>query len=142
MLLPAADSKEAIPLWLVSESQLPGFLSRLDAPGVAWLAAHAFQAERARVLTIPGPGGGVAAAIAGLGPASESAPSLWDGAACAERLPAGRYALSRELPAPAATQFALGWLLGCYRFTRYRSQPKPVHAVSLVAPPGCDASYA
>jgi len=142
MLLPAADSKDAIPLWLVSESQLPGFLSRLEAPSVAWLAAHAFQAERARVLTIPGPRGALAAAVVGLGAASESAPSLWDGAACAERLPAGRYALARELPAAAATQFALGWLLGCYRFTRYRSQPKPAHAVSLVVPVGSDARYA
>src|SRR5476649_2750459 len=108
MLLQAAESKDAIPLWLVSESQLPDFLSQLEAQSVAWLAAHAFQAERARVMTIPGPRGGVAAAVAGLGAASEAAPSLWDAAACAERLPAGRYALAKDLPAPAATQFALG----------------------------------
>jgi leucyl aminopeptidase len=93
-------------------------------------------------MTIPGARGEVAAAVAGLGPASEAAPSLWDGAACAERLPAGRYALARELPAPAATQFALGWLLGCYRFGRYRSQPKPAHAAGLVVPAGCDLKYA
>ncbi len=142
MLLPAADAKDAIPLWLVAESQLAGFLGRLNPQAVAWLVAHGFQAERARVVTIPGPGGALAAAVAGLGPASESAPSLWDAAACAERLPAGRYALAKELSAAAATQFALGWLLGCYRFTRYRSQPKPQHAASLVTPAGCDANYA
>jgi leucyl aminopeptidase len=142
MLLPAADSKDAIPLWLVAESQLPGFLGRLEAQGAAWLAAHAFQAERGRVVTIPGPGGALAGAVLGLGPASEAAPSLWDAAACAERLPTGRYALAKDLSAKAATQFALGWLLGCYRFTRYRSQPKPLHAASLVTPAGCDANYA
>lgn len=143
MLIDEVESKDAIPLWLVSESQLPGFLGRLEAPGVAWLEGHGFQAERARVMTIPGPRGEVAAAIVGLGSLSEAAPpSLWDAAACAERLPAGNYALAKELPAAAATQFALGWLLGCYRFSRYRSQPKPATAACLVAPAGCDAAYA
>ena len=33
-------------------------------------------------------------------PASEAAPSLWDAAACAERLPAGTYALARGSAAP------------------------------------------
>ena len=142
MLLDAAGSQDATPLWLLSESQLPGFLGQLDVAGVAWLAGHGFQAERARVMTIPGPRGEVAAAVFGLGSLSESAaPSLWDGAACAERLPAGNYALARPLPAAAATQFALGWLLGCYRFSRYRSQPKPAHAPCLVLPGGCDAAY-
>jgi leucyl aminopeptidase len=143
MLLHAADTKGAVPLWLVSESELPGFLSRLGAPGVAWLEAHGFQAERARVMTIPGPRGEVSAAVAGLGALGEGAPpTLWDGAACAERLPAGHYALARDLPPAAGTQFALGWLLGSYRFTRFRSQPKPAHAAGLVVPAGCDARYA
>jgi leucyl aminopeptidase len=143
MLLLAADSKGAVPLWLVTESQLSGFLGRLEAAAVAWLAGHGFQAERARVMTVPGPRGEVAAAVLGLGSLSEAAPpSLWDAAACAERLPAGNYALAKDLPGAAATQFALGWLLGCYRFTRYRSQPKPAHATNLVVPAGCDATYA
>ncbi len=143
MLLRAAESKAAIPLWLVSEADLPELLSRLEAPGVAWLAGHGFQAERARVMTIPGPRGELLAAVAGLGSLGHSAlPALWDGAACAERLPAGNYALARDLPANTATQFALGWLLGCYRFSRYRSQPKSPHAVGLLAPAGCDVQYA
>jgi leucyl aminopeptidase len=142
MLLPPADSKDATPLWLVSESQWPDFQGGLEPQALAWISAHAFQAERMRVITIPAPQGGISAAIAGLGAGSESAPSLWDAAACAERLPGGRYVLAKDLPATAATQFALGWLLGCYRFNRYRSQPKPAHAVSLVTPAACDANYA
>src|SRR5207342_258640 len=81
--------------------------------------------------------------VVGLGPVGEAAPpSPWDGAACAERLPAGRYVLAKDLPEKAATQFALGWLLGCYRYTRYRTQPKPAHAAGLVVPAGCDLQYA
>ena len=132
-----------MPLWLVAESQLAQWRERLGAPGAAWVARHGFQAERARVVTIPDARGELAAAAMGLGPQGDAArPSIWDGAACAERLPAGKYALATPLPDGAATQFALGWLLGSYRFSRYRSQPKPAHAASLVTPPGCDARYA
>ena len=143
MLLDPAESQGAIPLWLVAESQLARWREQLDPPGAAWIARHGFQAERARVMTIPGAQGDVVAAVAGLGALGDAGQlSLWDAAACAERLPAGRYALATPLPDAAATQFALGWLLGCYRFGRYRSLPKPAIAASLVAPGGCDPRYA
>jgi leucyl aminopeptidase len=84
-----------------------------------------------------------AAAVAGLGPLGDATQlSVWDAAACAERLPAGHYALASELAEPAATQFALGWLLGSYRFNRFRSQPKGSSAVHLVRPDRADAAYA
>ena len=143
MLLDPADCQDAIPLSLVTETGLPAWLAGLDAAGAAWLTGHGFQAERARVLALPGLQGTVAAAVAGLGSLTDAAQvSIWDGAACAERLPSGRYALAADLPAAVATQFALGWLLGCYRFNRYRSQPKPAPAAQLVAPKNCDSNYA
>jgi leucyl aminopeptidase len=143
MLLDRAEGQSATPLWLVGESALPHWLARLDPAGAAWVTRHAFQAERARVMTVPGPAGGVASAVAGLGAQPETAqPSLWDGAACAERLPAGLYALAAPLPPAAATQFALGWLLGGYRYVRFRSQQKPGPAAQLLVPDGCDVGYA
>ena len=143
MLLGSAETLDAIPLWLVTETGLQAWLAGLDAGAASWLTGHGFQAERARVLTMPGSRGGVAAAVVGLGSLTDVAQlSMWDGAACAERLPPGRYALAAELPSAAATQFALGWLLGCYRFNRFRSQPKPAHAAHLVAPADADWSYA
>ena len=43
----------------------------------------------------------------------------------------------------AATQFALGWLLGSHRLTGYRSTPgKPATANGLIAPAGADCRYA
>ena len=143
MLLASTEAAGAVPLWLTTESQLPKLLEQLGPAAATWLKIHGFQAERARVLTIPGPAGGVAAAVAGLGALPEDAAlSLWDAAACAERLPAGPYRLATELAAPVATQFALGWLLGSYRFTRFRSQPKPAPAAHLIAPTGADLAYA
>ncbi len=47
--------------------------------------------------------------------------SPWDAAPLAERLPAGTYRLATALDAGAATQFALGWLLGGYRFAHDRN---------------------
>ncbi len=143
MLLDHAEGQSATPLWLVGESTLPQWLSRLDPAAAVWLTRHGFQAERARVMTVPGPLGGIAAAVAGLGAQSDIAPpSLWDGAVCAERLPAGLYALATPLSSAAATQFALGWLLGGYRYVRFRSQHKCAPAAQLLAPEGCDTAYA
>jgi leucyl aminopeptidase len=143
MLLDPGEREEAVPLWLVAESQWPQWLAGQKPAAAAWLKGHGFQAERGKIATLPGPGGSIAAAVAGLGaPADPAQPSLWDGAACAERLPPGKYALATALPAAAATQFALGWLLGCYRFSRYRTQPRPPSGASLVVPEGADAAYA
>ena len=143
MLIDSADGPSATPLWLVSESMLPQWLAGIDKAGAAWVIGHGFQAERARVLTLPAPAGGISAAVLGLGTLADVAqPSLWDGAAGAERLPAGLYALATPLPPAAATQFALGWLLGCYRYNRFRSQPKAAPAARLRVPEGADAAYA
>jgi len=143
MLLGSENSAAAVPLWLVTESQLPQFLARMEPPAAAWLGNHGFLAERARIISIPGGAGGIAAGVAGLGALTDASQlCLWDGAACAERLPAGHYSLATELPEAAATAFALGWLLGSYRFNRYRSQPKAECAVHLVRPKRADAAYA
>ena len=143
MLIDRAEGQPATPLWLVGESMLPKWLAGIDKAAAAWLTAQGFQAERARAATVPNASGGISAAVLGLGSITDTAQvSLWDGAAAAERLPAGTYALAAPLPPPAATQFALGWLLGGYRYNRFRSQPKPAPAARLVVPDGADAVYA
>ena len=143
MLIDRPEGQAPTPLWLVGESMLPRWLAGDGKAAAAWLSAHGFQAERARATSVPGASGGISAAVLGLGPIGDNAQvSLWDGAAAAERLPAGTYALATALPPQAATQFALGWLLGGYRYNRFRSQPKPLPATHLVVPDGADASFA
>jgi leucyl aminopeptidase len=143
MLIDRSAASGATPLWLVSEPMLPQWLGSIDKAGAAWVSGHGFQAERARALTLPAPGGGIAAAVLGLGALADvTQPSLWDGAAGAERLPAGSYDLATPLSPAVATQFALGWLLGCYRYNRFRSQPKAAPAAHLVVPEGADVAYA
>ena len=134
----------ALPLWLATERDYPALLEALPPMARAWARAQGFAAERYRTLAVPRADGGLGGAMLGLG--SLSAPdqlSLWDAALLPERLPAGTYRLAAALGAPAATQFALGWLLGTYRLTRYRGAPAtaPVQN-ALIAPPGADLHYA
>ena len=133
----------AIPLWLVPESRYAARRAELQPAQAAWLDATGFQPERGRLALLPDERGGLAAVLAGLGSVRDAADaSLWEAAGLAERLPAGRYALAESLPPASATRFALGWLLGGYRFQRLRSQPKPAPAAQLVLPAGADERYA
>ncbi len=61
-------------------------------------------------------------------------------AAAADKLPSGDYALAAPLERDAATLAALGWLIGGYRFDRYKEQ-KPAGA-RLIAPANADAAAA
>ncbi len=130
------------PLWLLTEAELPAWLAGQPESVSAWVRANGFQGERHRVLAVPGSDGEIAGAIVGLGSLEKaSGLTLWHAAPLSERLPAGTYALATPLPAPAATQFALGWLTGAYRLARYRSAT-PVRGAFLIAPEGADVRYA
>jgi leucyl aminopeptidase len=136
------DAAASLPLWLLSDADLPKWLAEQPADIAGWVRANAFQAERHRVLALPGTEGGVRGAVVGLGPLGSAADlKLWHAAGLADRLPPYKYHLASTLPAGAATQFALGWLVGAYRFSRYRASPAAARA-TLVIPPGSDMEYA
>ena len=142
-LLKPDQTESAVPLWLASESTLAEVLAALAPAQATWVRNQGFQAEKGRIVAIPDAQGAVCGALAGLGPLQNlAALSLWEAAALPERLPAARYRLATALGAAAATQFALGWLLGAYRYTRFRSQPKPQPATALLLPVGADGAYA
>jgi leucyl aminopeptidase len=132
----------SLPLWLLADSELPKWLNEQPADVAAWLRANAFQAERHRVLALPGAGGTIAGAVVGLGQLGSLADlKLWHAAGLADRLPPYTYPLASSLPPAAATQFAMGWLVGAYRFNRYKAAPTAGRA-TLVAPPGADMAFA
>ena len=136
------DAGASLPLWLLTDVELPKWLADQSPDVAAWVRANAFQAERQRVLALPAAGGGVAGAVVGLGSLGSLADlKLWHAAGLADRLPPYTYRLASTLPAPAATQFALGWLVGAYRFSRYRAASSAARA-TLIAPSGADMAYA
>ncbi|MGE0581623.1 MAG: M17 family metallopeptidase [Steroidobacteraceae bacterium] len=141
-LIPPAVAQGALPLWLLPETAIDGWLAECTPATSQWVRAHQFAGERSRVLVLPGPDGRVAGALLGLGNLeSLEALNLWHAAPLAERLPPGTWRVVTPLPKAAATQFALGWLSGAYRFARYRS-PQNGGQVLLEAPSGADVAYA
>src|SRR5882757_3936521 len=88
-ILLTAHSTGSRPLWLMTESQLPGWLSKQPAAVANWIRAHAFQAEKHRVLAYPNADGSVGGAVAGLGSLrSVDDLKLWHAAGLSDRLPA------------------------------------------------------
>ena len=131
----------SLPLWFLSDGELPKWLATQPAEVAGWVRANGFQAERHRVLALPGAGGAVAGAIVGLGSLGSLADlKLWHVAGLADRLPPSTYHLGTALPAAAATQCAMGWLVGAYRFGRYRAMPTAQRAVAGRAA-GADMAY-
>jgi leucyl aminopeptidase len=141
-MLIANDAAASLPLWLLSDTELSKWLPEQPADVAGWVRANGFQAEKQRVLALPAAGGGIGGAVVGLGSLASIADlKLWHAAGLADRLPPQKYHLASSLPAAAATQFALGWLVGAYRFSRYRAPPTAARA-TLVTPPGADIAYA
>jgi leucyl aminopeptidase len=137
------ESPGSRPLWLVTESDLSRWLTEQPDPVANWLRAHAFQAEKHRTLAYPGPSGSIAGAVVGLGSLrSVDELKVWHSAGLSDRLPAGSYHVANNLRADAATHFVLGWLMGGYRMTRYRSTVPTTSRATLVAPPEADLAYA
>jgi leucyl aminopeptidase len=134
----------SLPIRLVTEASVSQLLRGLPETQANWAKMQGYAAERHRLLLLPASDGSLAGALWGLGGLERIDDlCLWDAAALHERLPAGNYHLLSSLQSDAATQFALGWLIGSYRFTPYRSVAnKPMPSSALLAPAGTDLRYA
>jgi leucyl aminopeptidase len=142
-LLPSDSTVASLPLWLAPRPRVSlTLLQSLPPSQAAWARAQAYAAERHRLLLLPAADGALAGALWGLGALRAADElSLWDAAPLPERLPAGNFRLGCALAAQSGTQFALGWLLGSYRLSRYRgTAPKPPAVNALVTPHGADAA--
>jgi len=129
------DAAAARPLWLVAEGDLDSWLSDRSAAERDWLAALGFRAERHQVACLADAGGGVRAAVLGLGSlGSIEDLEPWHLAGAVDRLPAGVWRIETPLSMHPATAAALGWAQGSYRFERYRSKPRPTPGAVLVPP--------
>jgi leucyl aminopeptidase len=126
------------PLWLLYEDEIEGWRTGQTPLARQWLVEQNFKGEKHRVVLLPDANGGLAAAVAGLGKRLGEL-SLWHAAGLAERLPTRRFRLAQEFTAAEATQLALGFTYGAYRFDRYRSSKSEL--ASLDPPPNADMAY-
>ncbi len=125
---PTADARR---LHLVTAESLAVWLTTASASQAAWVKASSFRARADTVVAVPGDDGQMATVLAGLG---EQAPGLRGLAAVAALLPSGDYVLEGEFE--RAEILALGWVIGQYRFDRYRAGDPGVRR--LVWPDGVD----
>jgi leucyl aminopeptidase len=117
-LLQPDKGKPANSLHLVDKAGLEAWLAAQPARVRQALVAQGFKGEASQIALVPGEKADWSA-IVGVGDAARLGP--WCLAKAAEWLPAGTYRLVGS-GAGAAT---LGWLLGQYRFDRYKSEPSP-----------------
>lgn len=133
----APSGTATIPLHILAEDQLEAWLdTQPDATRNA-LTSQGFTGALGQTVSLAGPDGAPALAVAGYGTVATRQRGRFHLAAAAPKLPEGDYHLVSDLDADALSAEALGWLLASYRFDRYRRQ-SPLLA-RLVAPQGIDA---
>ncbi len=101
-----------------------------------WAEANDFAGESGQVCLLPNPDGGLAGVLFGYDP--DELP--WCVAELVANLPAGSYRLKGSLDPWTSGQMVLGWLLGHYRFDRYKTQEE--RGCKLVWPQGIDRGEA
>ena len=131
----------ASPVTVVTKGTYDGWLGGTAAATQTWLRETGFQPKPGAMALLPGDGGVVAGALAVV----DDGPDLWSFAGLPGALPAGTWRLAPGAgvawDGALATDAALGWMLGCYRFDRYRKSDDEGARV-LVAPDRADMALA
>lgn len=113
-LLRADKGQPATPLQLVDKKSFDAWLKGLPERARRSAEAQGFKADGYQFAILPGTGADEWSAA--LGVANVDDPSVWCLSKAADLLPEGSYRVDGRSPGPAV----LGWLLGQYRFTRYK----------------------
>ncbi|MCB1769051.1 MAG: leucyl aminopeptidase family protein, partial [Candidatus Competibacteraceae bacterium] len=131
-LLPSRTSS-GIPLIAIIESEFTTWLEQQDAFLHRWLQTTGFKAKSGQFSLIPGAEGQLRAVVIVI----SKADGLWALGGLPAALPEGDYALDAAFDAPYIERLTLGWALGAYQFTRYKT-PKRTMA-RLARHPVCNA---
>jgi leucyl aminopeptidase len=134
----ASPSDATIPLHVIAEDTLDGWLKTQSDAVKTWVDTHGFVGRIGQVLVIATDQGKPSLALIGYGSITSRARGRFILAAGATKLPKGDYQIASGLPDDQAATEALGWLLSGYRFDRYRKQSELT--AGLVVPSGVDAS--
>nr|WP_238181981.1 leucyl aminopeptidase family protein [Methylobacterium trifolii] len=124
-----------MPVGFVTPAGWPEAEAGLDARARAFAQATGFTPKAGSLCLLPGAEGELARVLFGLGDVEAPAYDRLLAGKLPGLLPAGRYRLEG---APEPTESALAWLMGSYRFSRYRTAPS--EGARLVAPEGVNAA--
>lgn len=118
VLLQPDKGQAAVPLQLVDKKGFEAWLKALPPRARQALGAQGFKGEGYQIAFLPGERDQWSAVL-GVADVDELSP--WCLAKAAETLPEGTYQVAHRSPGPAV----LGWLLGQYRFDRYKEDKAP-----------------
>jgi leucyl aminopeptidase len=116
----AATADNPRPLHLVSREGFDGWRQQQPQATTQWLAAHGFDAAPGTLLGLPGGDGSLAGAVLGIGDPLDP----YSYAHAPQALPAGDWQAGGALDAATRNALQLGWGLGSYRYTRFRTPPR------------------
>ena len=133
LLLPPGT--DATPIVLVSHEEELASLSEAEQ---AWAKARAWKSSQGSVLLLPDGTGGIGKVLLGTGGADLLETEQMLMGALPSALPAGDYRFAGKTPNPELA--ALGFLAGCYRFTRYKSGSSE-QAKRIVLPAGAHREH-
>ncbi|MEO5962168.1 MAG: leucyl aminopeptidase family protein [Thermomonas sp.] len=129
------DTSAPRPLHVIQRDGVATWRAAQPAAVQAWLEAQQFDASAGSVMTWPQTDGRIAGAVIGIGDPLD--PLSYAHAPLA--LPVGDWQAAGDLEADARAALQLGWGLGCYRFTRYKTAPRaPARLVGTFDPVGFD----
>ena len=124
------------PIWCLDADSWPTIRERLPAAARAFADASGFEPKAGNHLLLPGTDGGVAGALLALDKASDRARHPFLPGKLSTLLPAGVWRF--ESPPADPRLGALAFVLGGYRFTRYRKSD--ARDVKLEIPAGVDGN--
>ena len=127
------DDLDARPLRLLTSQEYDAWHDDADPATRDWIAASGFVAKAGKACLLPATGqdSDRDGAVGIIDPAN----AIWDAAAIAAALPAGRWSVAGPCdPALDLAAVGLGWALAQYRFTTYRETPdRALREFSLAA---------
>ncbi len=128
-------SAKSTPITPISGDAFKDWLKKQDKATQAWVASAGFIGATGSMLTVPAADGSVAQILYGVG----NDDSLYTYADLPGKLPKNNagYYIDKKMSAERATQVALGWALGSYQFSQYKSGKKKEFA-ELVLPENAD----
>lgn len=113
----AGSTDPSIPLLALTGTDWPAWRDDQPEDTRRWIDAHGFSAQPGTWLGLPAADGSIAGVIAGLA----DVPDVWALAHLPAALPPGNYALECAPTGLAPELAALGFVLGAYRYERYRA---------------------